>query len=183
MGLYERRGVRHGERYGLIAAGASLHLRCGPARRSLAVEEFFIDYGKQDLGPGEFVERITLPYPAPDAWFRAYKVSKRFDQDISAVLGAFNLVHENGVIARARIAFGGMAAIPKRATAVEAALIGAPWSEATVARAMAAMSEDFAPIDDLRASAAYRLRVAKNLLMRLYIETTEPAQETRLVGA
>jgi xanthine dehydrogenase small subunit len=172
----------------LIAAGATLHLRRGPgqhesARRSLAVEDFFIDYGKQDLAPGEFVESITLPYPEDGAWFRAYKVSKRFDQDISAVLGAFNLVHENGVIARARIAFGGMAAIPKRATAVEAALIGAPWSEATVARAMAAMSEDFAPIDDLRASAAYRLRVAKNLLMRLYIETTEPAQETRLVGA
>jgi len=167
----------------LIAAGASLHLRCGPARRSLAVEEFFIDYGKQDRRPGEFVEGITLPYPKDGAWFRAYKISKRFDQDISAVLGAFNLSHENGVITEARIAFGGMAATPRRARLVEAALIGEPWNETTVARAMAAMAEDFAPIDDLRASAAYRSRVAQNLLMRLYIETSEPAQETRLVGA
>jgi len=166
----------------LIAAGATLHLRCGQAVRSLAVEDFFIDYGKQDLGPGEFVERITLPYPAPDAWFRAYKISKRFDQDISAVLGAFNLTHADGVINEARVAFGGMAATPKRAPAVEAALTGAPWTEATVARAMAALDQDFAPIDDLRASAAYRLTVAKNLLMRLFIETTEPAEETRLVG-
>ena len=166
----------------LIAAGATLHLRRGPNRRSLAVEDFFIDYGKQDLRPGEFVERITLPYPAPDAWFRAYKISKRFDQDISAVLGAFNLTHEDGVITQARVAYGGLAAVPRRAPAVEAALTGAPWTEATVARAMAAVAEDFTPIDDLRASADYRLRVAKNLLMRLYIETTDPNQETRLVG-
>ena len=76
-----------------------------------------------------------------------------------------------------------MAAIPRRAPAVEAALTGAPWTEATVARAMDALEGDFTPIDDLRASAAYRLRVAKNLLMRLYIETTDPDQETRLVGA
>lgn len=166
----------------LIAAGATLHLRRGRAVRRLAIEDFFIDYSKQDLAPGEFIERITLPYPAPGAWFRAYKISKRFDQDISAVLGAFNLRHEDGVIGDARVAFGGMAATPKRSLAVEAALIGAPWTEATVARAMAALDQDFTPIDDLRASAAYRLRVAKNLLMRLYIETTEPSQETRLVG-
>ena len=166
----------------LIAAGATLHLRRGPNRRSLAVEDFFIDYGEQDRQPGEFIERITLPYPAPDTWFRAYKISKRFDQDISAVIGAFNLSCEGGVISRARVAFGGMAAIPRRAPAVEAALTGAPWTEATVARAMDAVAEDFTPIDDLRASADYRMAVAGNLLMRLYIETTDPSQETRLVG-
>ena len=166
----------------LIAAGATLHLRRGGSVRSLAIEDFFIDYGKQDRRPGEFVERITLPYPAPDAWFRAYKISKRFDQDISAVLGAFSLTHEDGVITGARIAFGGLATTPKRSPTVEAALSGAPWTEATVARAMDALEGDFTPIDDLRASAAYRLRVAKNLLMRLYIETTDPDQETRLVG-
>ena len=166
----------------LIAAGATLHLRRGAEKRSLACEDFFIDYGKQDRRPGEVVEGITLPYPAPDSWFRAYKISKRFDQDISAVLGAFNLRHRDGVITGARVAFGGMAATPKRAAAVEAVLTGAPWTEATVRRAMAALERDFAPIDDLRASAAYRLTVAGNLLMRLYIETTEPAEETRLVG-
>ena len=166
----------------LIAAGASLHLRRGGETRTLAVEDFFIDYGKQDLRAGEFVERITLPYPAPDSWFRAYKVSKRFDQDISAVLGAFSLSCADGVVTGARVAFGGMAATPKRAPAVEAALTGAPWNEATVARARYAVAEDFTPIDDLRASAAYRLTVARNLLTRLYVETTEPAQETRLAG-
>ncbi len=119
----------------------------------------------------------------PDVWFRAYKISKRFDQDISAVLGAFNLRHEDGVITEARVAFGGMAATPKRSPRVEAALTGAPWTEATAHRAMDAVGEDFAPIDDLRASADYRLRVAKNLLSRLYMETTDPALETRLVGA
>ncbi len=166
----------------LIAAGATLHLRRGGSVRSLAIEDFFIDYGKQDRRPGEFVERITLPYPAPDAWFRAYKISKRFDQDISAVLGAFTLTHEDGVITGARIAFGGLATTPKRSPTVEAALSGEPWTEATVARAMDALERDFTPIVDLRASAAYRLRVAKNLLMRLHIETTDPDQETRLVG-
>ena len=140
-------------------------------------------YGKQDRRPGEFVEKITLPAPAPDAWFRAYKISKRFDQDISAVLGAFNLRHRDGVITDARVAFGGMAATPKRSPRVEAALTGAPWTEATVHAAMAAVAEDFSPIGDLRASGDYRLLVAKNLLLRLYIETTDPAQETRLVGA
>ena len=98
------------------------------------------------------------------------------------MLGAFNLRHRDGVITAARVAFGGMAATPKRAPSVEAALTGAPWTEATVRRAMAALERDFAPIDDLRASAAYRLTVAGNLLMRLFIETTEPAEETRLVG-
>ena len=167
----------------LIAAGATLHLRRGAERRELPVEDFFIDYDKQDRQPGEFVEKIILPYPMPDVWFRAYKISKRFDQDISAVLGAFNLRHEDGVITEARVAFGGMAAIPKRAAHVEAALTGAPWTEATAHRAMDAVGEDFAPIDDLRASADYRLRVAKNLFSRLYMETTDPALETRLVGA
>ncbi len=166
----------------LIAAGATLHLRRGGSVRSLAIEDYFIDYGKQDRRLGEFVERITLPYPAPDAWFRAYKISKRFDQDISAVLGAFNLRHGDGVISHARVAYGGMAATPKRAPAVEAALTGAPWTEATVRRAMDALDGDYTPIDDLRASAAYRKLVAANLLMRLFIETTDPSEETRLVG-
>ena len=98
------------------------------------------------------------------------------------MLGAFNLGHEGGVITQARVAFGGMAAIPRRAPAVEAALTGAPWTEATVARAMDAVAEDFTPICDPRASADYRMAVAGNLLMRLYIETTEPDQDTRLLG-
>ncbi len=167
----------------LIAAGATLHLRKGAARRSLPLEDFFLDYGKQDRAPGELVARISLPLPEPGSVFRAYKVSKRFDQDISAVLGAFNLKIEDGVVAAARIAYGGMAATPRRAAEAEAALLGRRWNEETVACAMAALENDFQPLTDWRASAAYRMKVAQNLLRRCFVETTAPATATRLAGA
>jgi xanthine dehydrogenase small subunit len=167
----------------LIAAGATLHLRRGQARRSLPLEDFFLGYGRQDRRPGELVERITLPLPKPGRHFRAYKVSKRFDQDITAVLGAFSLEIADGKVTSARLAYGGLAAVPRRAAAAEAALAGRPWSEAAVAGAMAALAEDFQPITDWRASREYRLKVAQNLLRRCYIETTDPAAPTRLVGA
>jgi xanthine dehydrogenase small subunit len=166
----------------LIAAGATLQLRRGKARRSLPLEDFFLDYGKQDRAAGEFVEGLTLPLPRPGAQFRAYKISKRFDQDISALLGAFNLTIADGVVTSVRLAFGGLAAIPKRASQAEAVLLGAPWNEAAVARAGAALEADFSPITDWRASAGYRMTVAKNLLRRCFIETTDPASATRLVG-
>ena len=148
----------------LIALGASLHLRKGDTRRHLPVEAFFLDYGKQDRAAGEFVEAITIHRSAPD--LRCYKISKRFDQDISAVCGCFNLTIEDGIVRAARIAFGGMAGIPKRASVVEAALVGKPWDAATVEAALPAFAKDFAPLSDMRASAAYRLAVAQNLLRR-----------------
>ena len=166
----------------LIAAGATLHLRHGGERRSMPIEDFFLDYDKQDRRPGEFVERIVVPFPAPATHFRAYKISKRFDQDISAVVAAFSLRIDGDKIAGARVAFGGMAATPKRALAVEARLTGSAWTEATVRSAMAELEKDFTPITDWRASAGYRLPVARNLLMRLFVETTDPNEETRLVG-
>ncbi|HEY0526523.1 MAG TPA: xanthine dehydrogenase small subunit [Stellaceae bacterium] len=168
----------------LIAAGATLHLRRGAERRSLPLEEFFLAYGRQDRRPGEFVERVTLPKPATGTGtrFRAYKVSKRFDQDISAVCGAFSLMLEQDRVAAVRIAYGGMAPTPKRAAEAEAALLGQPWTRATVEAAMAALTRELTPISDMRASAEYRMRVARNLLMRLFVETTDPAAETRLVG-
>ncbi len=167
----------------LIALGARLVLRQGQERRELPLEEYFLAYGKQDRRPGEFVERIRLPKPAPDLAFRAYKVAKRFDQDITAVLGAFALRVVDGQVAEVCLAYGGMAATPKRARRAEAALLGQPWGEATVAAAIAALPEDFAPITDMRASAAYRMQVAGNLLRRLHLETTDPAALTRLVPA
>jgi len=166
----------------LIAAGATLHLRCGAAQRSIPIEDFFIDYGRQDRQPGEFVEKIVVPVPAPGTRFRAYKISKRFDQDISAVLGAFAVHLEGETVAAVRIAYGGMAATPKRARAVEARLTGAAWTEAAVRAAMADLPRDFQPITDWRASADYRMRTAQNLLLRLFIETSDPNTETRLVG-
>ena len=165
----------------LIAAGATLRLRCGAEQRTLPIEDFFLAYGKQDRRPGEFVESITVPKPAAGSRYRAYKISKRFDQDISAVMAAFQLRLEGGTVADVRLAYGGMAATPKRAAAAEAAMLGQPWSEATVEAAVRALGEDFQPITDMRASAAYRLSVARNLLRRLFVETTDTA-ETRLVG-
>ena len=108
----------------LIAAGATLQLRRGTERRALALEDFFIAYGKQDRRPGEFVESITVPRPTPGSRYRAYKISKRFDQDISAVMAAFQLRLDGDRVAEARLAFGGMAATPKRAAHAEAAISG-----------------------------------------------------------
>ncbi|QTN34887.1 xanthine dehydrogenase small subunit [Cognatishimia activa] len=152
----------------LIALGATLHLRKGDARRSMPIEDFFIAYGKQDRAPGEFVEKITIP--RQEDRLKVYKLSKRFDQDISAVLGAFNISVSEDVVTSARIAFGGMAATPKRATTVEAALMGAEWSEEGIAPALAAFSEDYTPMSDMRASASYRLETARNLLRRYLLE-------------
>ena len=152
----------------LIALGATLHLRHGDTRRSMPIEDFFIDYGKQDRAPGEFVEAITIPRQADN--LKVFKISKRFDQDISAVLGAFNITVENGAVNSARIAFGGMAGIPKRATHVEQALIGQPWTAATIATAQTEFDRDFTPMTDMRASAEYRQEAARNLLARCYAE-------------
>ncbi|QUS37054.1 xanthine dehydrogenase small subunit [Falsirhodobacter algicola] len=152
----------------LIALGAVLHLRQGAERRQMPLEAFFLDYRRQDRRPGEFVEAVTIPETAPD--LRCYKISKRFDQDISAVCGAFNVTVEDGHVQGARIAFGGMAAIPKRAAAVEAALMGRPWTAATIEAVLPAFAEDFTPLSDMRASAAYRLEVAGNLLRRYWHE-------------
>ncbi len=150
----------------LIALGATLHLRKGGARRSLPLEDYFLDYGRQDRAPGEFVEAVSFPVQ-PDR-LRVYKLSKRFDQDISAVCGAFNVTVEDGEVRQARIAFGGMAGIPKRAVAVEAALTGRPWTLETVEAARPAFAEDFTPLSDMRASASYRLEAAGNMLLRCF---------------
>ncbi|MBK1839230.1 xanthine dehydrogenase small subunit [Azospirillum sp. YIM B02556] len=167
----------------LIACGATLRLRRGEETRELPLEAFFLDYGKQDRREGEFVEAVILPKPAAGMRFRAYKIAKRFDQDISAVCGAFRLTLDGeGRVADIRIAFGGMAGTPKRAAGAEAALLGRPWTEETVRRGMDALADDYSPLTDWRASAGYRSTVAANLLMKLYVETSDPAAETRLVG-
>ncbi len=167
----------------LIALGAEIVLRHGGARRRLALEDYFLGYGRQDRAAGEFVERILIPRPGPRARFRAYKISKRFDQDISALCAAFLIELDGGIVTRARLGYGGMAEIPKRARHAEAALIGKPWDRTRVGAAMAALDQDFAPLTDWRASAGYRRKVAANLLLKCWIETTDPQAETRLVGA
>jgi xanthine dehydrogenase small subunit len=164
----------------LIALGATLVLRRGTQRRQVALEDFFTGYRRTVLAPGEFIERIDVPAATAEHDFRCYKVAKRFDQDISAVCGAFRLDVAAGVVRDIRIGFGGVAATPARARRAEAALLGQPWSEATVQAAMAALDSDFAPISDMRASAAYRRSVTRNLLYKLFLETTAAAPRTRL---
>jgi xanthine dehydrogenase small subunit len=163
-----------------IALGAKLHLRRGEHRREIKLEDYFLAYGKQDRQPGEFVESVTIPLLPAGEHFAAYKISKRREEDISALCGAFRVfVNDAGVVGMARIAFGGMAATPKRAKAVEAALVGKPWTVATVEAAMAVFAEDYQPISDMRASAEYRLLSAQNLLMRFFLETTGKGQRLR----
>ncbi len=152
----------------LIALGATLHLRMGDTRREMPLQDFFIDYGKQDRAKGEFVESVSFPRQ-PDR-LKCYKLSKRFDQDISAVCGCFSIRVTDGKVTEARIAFGGMAGIPKRAAAAEAALTGQPWTRETVGAAMDAMNSDFTPMTDMRASADYRMKTARNLLLRYFLE-------------
>jgi xanthine dehydrogenase small subunit len=166
----------------LIALGATLHLRQGETHRRMPLEDFFLAYGRQDRAAGEFVAAVEVPRLADPGQLRCYKVSKRFDQDISALCGCFSIRIEAGAVAEARIAFGGMAATPKRARTVEAALIGRPWTEATVATALPAFEEDFAPLSDMRGSATYRMLTAKNLLRKYFTETRLPLSQTRLVG-
>ena len=168
----------------LIALGATIELRHGDARRTLALEDFFLDYGRQDRAPGEILTRITVPRLGSDERFRCYKISKRFDQDISALLGAFRFRIRRGRVADARIAYGGMAATPKRAPATESAVTGLRLRDpASWPGAAAALAEDFSPIDDHRASAGYRMRVARALLLKALAEIAgRPTSETRITG-
>ncbi|HEY8594799.1 MAG TPA: xanthine dehydrogenase small subunit [Devosiaceae bacterium] len=157
----------------LIALGAEVTLRKGTSRRVVRLEDFFIAYGKQDRAPGEFVESVRVPKPADGAIFAVHKISKRRDEDISALCGAFNIeLASDGTVGAAVIAFGGMAATPKRASGAERALVGQPWNEAAVERAAAALAEDFSPISDMRASSDYRMLVAQNLLRRVFREAS-----------
>ncbi|MEC7963851.1 MAG: xanthine dehydrogenase small subunit [Pseudomonadota bacterium] len=161
----------------LIALGATVTLRRGADRRTLPLEDYFIDYGKQDLGEGEFLESVQIPLPGKSQINAAYKISKRRDEDISAVAVGISVTVEGGQISAARIAFGGMAATPKRAAAAEAALVGQPFAEASFDAAAKAVGEDFAPLTDWRASSDYRMLSAQNLLRRFFLEHDEATDQ------
>jgi len=162
----------------LIALGATLELQSMESSRALPLEDFFIDYGKQDRQPGEFVTGLFVPRLSANQAFRCYKISKRFDQDISAVMGAFRFTLDDGMIAEARIAYGGMAGTPKRASGAEAALTGASLDDpSTWGAGMQALLSDFAPMTDMRASAEYRMETARALLAKALMEISGTAPE------
>ena len=157
----------------LISLGAVLVLRRGNKVRELSLDEFYLDYRETALQQSEFVQAVQIPLRrGAGEYFRSYKIAKRYDQDISAVCGAYFLRLESDIVADARICYGGMAAVPQRARHCEDALRGRHWDEATVEAAITAMEEDYKPLTDMRATSAYRRRVAGNLLKRFYLETT-----------
>ncbi|SFB46241.1 xanthine dehydrogenase small subunit [Rhizobium sp. NFR07] len=164
----------------LIALGAELTLRSHSGRRTMPLEDYFIAYGKQDRIPGEFVEKVFVPRPADDSHFAVYKISKRRDEDISALCGAFHLaLDDDGLVETIRIAFGGMAATPKRAASVEEALTGRPWTWSVISAVRDAFDDDYQPLTDWRATSEYRRLTAKNLLTRFFLETAGAPTELR----
>ncbi len=155
----------------LMALGTHVVLRRGAAQRSLRLEDFYLDYMKNALQPGEFIEALDVALPAAGTAMRAYKLSKRFDCDISAVAAGLLVELDGARVRAARLAFGGMAGIVKRAANAEAAIVGQPWNEETIEAAAAVLDQDFTPMTDMRATAGHRLRVARNLLRRFWLET------------
>ena len=168
----------------LMALGARVVLRRGEETRTIALEDLYVDYKNQSRRLGEWIEAILLPpRPSPatgEFVVAAYKNSKRNEQDISAVFAAYAIMIDGGVVTSARIGYGGVAGIPKRAAATERALIDQPWNEATVRAAMQAMTHDFTPMSDMRATAAYRMQIAQNLLLRFWLEASDKRTEVRV---
>jgi len=158
----------------LMVIGAEVVLRRGDAVRTIPLEELYLDYKKQSRAAGEWVQEVRMPLrqtAGVPLRVAGYKNAKRNEQDISAVCFAIAMSMADGVVADVRIALGGMAGIPKRALKAEGALKGRPWDEAGVRAAVAAIAEEFQPLDDMRATASYRLRIAQNLLWRFFHES------------
>jgi xanthine dehydrogenase small subunit len=167
----------------LIALGAEVELRLGSRIRRIALERLYRGYQQKDLAPGEFVVSVTVKPPAPGRLYASYKVAKRIDQDISAVNAGFSIALESGRVVDARLAYGGMAATPARASRTEAALIGQLWSSVAIDAAISALAQDFQPLTDLRASHDYRLRTAGNLLHRFYLQHSDASNTLRTADA
>jgi xanthine dehydrogenase small subunit len=159
----------------MIALGSEVVLASATGTRVLALEELYLAYQKKAMRPDELVQSLRVPLPRQSVQFRTYKLAKRFDQDISAVCAAFAFTLDGAIVRDARIAFGGMAATPKRAAATEALLNGKPWSEDNLGAAMAMLAQDYAPLSDMRASSGYRMKAAQNLLRRFWFETRQDA--------
>ena len=164
----------------LIALGSTITLRRGNSRRTLALEEFFLEYGKQDREAGDFLESVFVPFPGKEDHFAVYKISKRFDEDISAVTLACRIVLEDEKVAQASIVCGGMAGVPKRAATVEKSLVGKAWDLDTVDQAIPNFRQDYTPLTDWRASSEYRQKVTENLFRRFYLESIGQHENLRL---
>jgi xanthine dehydrogenase small subunit len=156
----------------LMALDASVTLASRSGTRTVPVDEFITGYRKTVLAPGEVIAAIRIPLMSTGQQFFAYKLSKRFDQDISTVIAAFRLALDGLTVREIRTSYGGMAARTMPAARLEAALTGRNWRDVTQAEIDAALARDFTPMGDHRGSAAYRQRAAANLVRRLQLETT-----------
>jgi len=159
----------------LIALGSEIVLRSIRGQRRMPLEDFYLGYQKKDMQADEFVEAVRVPLPRAGVQLRTYKLAKRFDQDISAVCAAFAFRLDGGIVREARIAYGGMAATSKRAAKTEGYLKDKAWDEATLNQAMQLLAQDYQPLSDMRASDAYRMKTAQNLLRRYWLETRADA--------
>jgi xanthine dehydrogenase small subunit len=167
----------------LIALGANMTLHLNGEERTILVEDYFVDYKKTVLKPSEFIKSIQIPKPTAGQTLKLYKISKRIDDDISAVLAAFFIEQgDGGKITNVRLAFGGMAGIPKRASATEQTLQGKSLDKESVAQAKLALATDFQPMSDVRASDKYRMKVAQNLIEKCYLEMQNRTIETRVMN-
>ncbi|MDO9193835.1 MAG: FAD binding domain-containing protein, partial [Undibacterium sp.] len=159
----------------MIALGAEIVLLGILGERVMLLENFYLDYMKKDMRPGEFVAAVRIPLPRTDLQFRTYKLAKRYDQDISAVCAAFAITLDGDIVRDAHIAYGGMAATSRRAPKAEAVLNGQLWNEANLKNAIAMLALDYTPLSDMRASSDYRMKAAQNLLRRFWLETRSDA--------
>jgi xanthine dehydrogenase small subunit len=179
----------------LIALSATMTLQKGSNKRKIAIEDYFKDYKVTDLAESEFIKNITIPTLNENQQFKVYKISKRLDDDISAVLAAFCIeltpqtknvassANKKSQIKSIKIAFGGMAAIPKRALQCEQALLGKTWQQSSIDSAKQALLKDFQPMSDVRASSEYRLMVAQNLLQKFFIALTNGEHDQKQIIA
>ena len=166
----------------LLSLGAVAIVRGKAGERRIPLCDFFLSYRKTALEEGEIMVAVEVPDVPKSARAATYKVSKRRELDISAIAAGLYVDVVDGIVTTARLAYGGMAATPKRASAAEAALVGQPWTRATVAAAVSKLEEDFQPLSDHRGSAWYRMTVAKNLLQGFYEETRAQHQPTFSAG-
>ena len=153
----------------LLSLDAIVKIQTKNFLKSIPLNEFFISYRKTKLKKGDFVYSITIPIYKKN-YFKAYKISKRFDDDISTVCASFNLSIKDNKIVKARVAYGGMSETPKRAISIEKKLNNSIFSEEIFLKAQNMIKNDFSPIDDMRASKDYRFEIAKNLLMKFFYE-------------
>ena len=170
----------------LLALNARAVIASATRERDISLDDFFVSYRQTALAAGEILKSIILPRVATDrrSIRKFYKVSKRREMDISTVAAAFNVeLTEGGTIVKARLAYGGVAAMPMRARDAERALIGKRWNKETCEDVLPLIDAQFSPISDVRGSASYRSELTKTLLRKFFAEDEPERSHSKIVRA